>query len=136
MKKIIVLLLTYISLIYAQTDPLSGNYTLGQAAEVVLTWNVNRYQDTVVNHKVFNYLSNSGQYLIDSTNRGTYDNDYSIDGTREYQTISGDFDGDDLDEIVLQSLEGVRRDLESILNEDQLEPFFGDISAGWLLLSE
>ena len=83
MKKIIVLLFIYLSVTHSQTDPLSGNYTLGEAAEIVLTWNVYRYQDTVVNHKVFNYLSNSGQYIIDSTDRGTFENSYSISGTRD-----------------------------------------------------
>ena len=80
MKKIIVLIFIYASIFHAQSDPLSGNYTLGEAAEVVLTWNVNRSRDTVVNHKVFNYLSNSGQFFIDSTSRGKFDYNYSISG--------------------------------------------------------
>jgi len=103
MRKSIYFLLIITSVIIAQTDkkdPLQGSYTLGNSSEIAISWNVNRDFDSTVTHKIFNYLSNSGQYILDSTNRGDFNQNLGIGNKKKLQTISGDFDGDGLDEII------------------------------------
>ena len=103
MRIIIILTLIYISIMTAQNDkkdPLQGNYMLGTSAEIALTWHSSKFPDSTVNHKVFNYLANSGQYSIDSTNKSKFNEDFGIGGRRNVSSISADFDGDALDEII------------------------------------
>jgi len=102
MKKVIILLYIFITTLAAQSekqDPLQGSYMLGASAEIALAWHSSKYPDSTVNHKVFNYLSNSGQYFIDSTNKNKFNNSFGIGGTKNVSTLSADFDGDALDEI-------------------------------------
>ncbi|MCK5457817.1 MAG: hypothetical protein KAI45_11875, partial [Melioribacteraceae bacterium] len=51
-------------------------------------------------HKVFDYYGNSGQYFIDSASRGSYTESLGIIKNGQVDAITGDFDGDGLDEIV------------------------------------
>jgi len=44
--------------------------------------------------------------------------------------------GDDRDEFVLQGLQKLRRDLDPIVGQHQLQAFFGDIPTGRPALSE
>ena len=91
MRIIIILTLIYISIMTAQNDkkdPLQGNYMLGTSAEIALTWHSSKFPDSTVNHKVFNYLANSGQYSIDSTNKSKFNEDFGIGGRRNVSSIS------------------------------------------------
>ena len=103
MKKIFIYILLFSSIISAQNDkkdPLQGNYMLGKSAEIALTWHSNKFPDSTVNNKVFTYLANSGQFFIDSTQKAKFDENFGIGGRKNISTLSADFDGDALDEII------------------------------------
>ena len=119
MKKFILFLYISTTIVYTQNqkkDPLQGNYMLGASAEIALTWHSNKFSDSTVNHKVFNYLSNSGQYFIDSTNKEKFDQNLAIGGRKNVSSISSDFDGDALDEIITV-WEGSKSNLYIIVSE-------------------
>ena len=80
-------------------DPLQRNYNLGSSAEIALFWNFNS-QGSKVHHKVFDYFGTAGQYFIDSSSRGTYTDALGTYGNEQIDAVTGDFDGDGLDEIV------------------------------------
>jgi Secretion system C-terminal sorting domain/Clostridium epsilon toxin ETX/Bacillus mosquitocidal toxin MTX2 len=119
MKKFIIFLYISTTLVCAQSqkkDPLQGNYMLGTSAEIALTWHSNKFSDSSVSHKVFNYLSNSGQYFIDSTNKEKFNENLGIGGRNSVSTLSADFDGDALDEIIT-AWEGSRNNIYLIVSE-------------------
>ena len=119
MKNLTVLIIFISNILFAQsekTDPLRGNYMLGTSAEIALTWHSSKYLDSTMNHKVFNYLSNSGQFFIDSTNKEKFNTNLGIGGRKELFSISADFDGDALDEIITV-WEGSNSNLYIIVSE-------------------
>ncbi len=84
-------------------DPFSSNYTLGHSEEIALYWNVDNFSeiDNTVNYKLFDYYSNFGQFFIDSSNGGNYSSsDFLLGEKKGMDVITGDFDGDGLDEII------------------------------------
>lgn len=96
------------SILFAQdekTDPFQGNYVLGSSSEIVLFWHYDKSQDSTVNHKVFDYYGNSGTYFLDSSSKGSYIGSlgagYNNGGAKyNFDAITGDFNGDGLDDII------------------------------------
>jgi hypothetical protein len=85
-----------------QQDPLQGHYNVGSSDEIALFWN---NLGSTVKHQIFDYYGNSGQYFLDSFARGTYTGDLgsTTSGSsinQYYDAITGDFNGDGLDNIV------------------------------------
>jgi hypothetical protein len=106
-KKVIVLVFLFIQIQFSQSDPdpFQGNYNLGSSAEIAIFWHYDASNDSTVKHQIIDYYGTSGQYFLDSSARGTYSGNlgtgYDNGFARFYfDAITGDYDGDGLDEIV------------------------------------
>ena len=100
----IFLLIFLIGISFAQDkqDPFQGHYNVASSDEIALFWN---NSGSTVKHQIFDYYGNSGQYFLDSSARGTYTGDLGSSSSgssvnQYYDAITGDFNGDGLDNIV------------------------------------
>lgn len=85
-------------------DPFQGNYNLGSSSEIALFWHYNKSGDSTVNYQIIDYYGASGQYFLDSSAKGTYSGNLGTgynNGLAHFyfDAVTGDFNGDDLDEI-------------------------------------
>jgi len=107
MRQIVLLIFLFSTIFLAQTgktDPLRGNYNLGSSSEIVMFWQNGNDAQHKVKHQIIDYYGTSGQYFLDTANRGSFladsNNAYDENKKDYFDVITGDFDGDGLDEII------------------------------------
>ncbi len=104
---LIILSFLFVSVSFAQNvdEPFKGHHNIMKSNELALFWNYHGDYDSTVNHQIFSYTGNSGEYIIDSSAKGTYNGSlgtvYNLGYIPAYfNVIAGDFYGDSREDIV------------------------------------
>jgi len=104
-----------------EKDPFYGDYRLGDAAEVLLLWHT--FGENQTYQKIYDYINlnnpdpNVPNQFAPSTRQSMQDNVDTF-SFRPLDTIAGDFDGDDAEDVVA-AWEGENRSIRLILPEIQ-----------------
>ncbi len=104
---LLISIIIFVTSSFAQSpeEPFKGHHNIVKSNELALFWNYHASADSTVYHQVFSYAGNSGKYIIDSSEKGSYNGDLGTVYNQGYikphiNVVTGDFYGDSRDDIV------------------------------------